>query len=127
MAPKVVPKVSPARGMAVDAWVSARCSGWPATAVRRLLRLARAAAPGATVSIRWSQPVIEKNAPVAFIKVAKAHVTFGFWRGAELADPEQALEGGARMKHLKIRSLDAIDERRLRVLVREAVALNVSK
>ena len=62
-----------------------------------------------------------------FIKAAKAHVTFGFWRGAELSDDGGVLEGGERMKHVKITSPDTLDEELLAALVREAAALNGSK
>jgi hypothetical protein len=95
--------------------------------IGKLLAIAKRAAPGATVSIKWGQPVFEQNGPFAFIKPAKAHVTFGFWRGAELSDAMGVLEGGDRMKHMKITSPDALDEPRLTVLVREAVKLNQTK
>ena len=122
-----VAKTSPLKGMNVDAWVKAKVSGWQAEMVERLLRLARAAAPEASVTIKWAQPVFEQNGPFAWIKPAKAHVTFGFWRGAELSDKRGALEGGDRMKHLKIAGPDALDEALLTAFVREAVALNVAK
>jgi hypothetical protein len=125
--PRATPKVSPMRGMTVDAWVKAKATGWQAAVVKRLLELARKAAPDATVAIKWGTPVVEQGGPLAFIKVAKAHVTFGFWRGAELADPDGVLEGGDRMKHVKIAGADGIDDRRLAGFVREAVRLNQAK
>jgi hypothetical protein len=121
------PSVSPLRGTAVEDWVRNKATGWQVQVVERLLSVARKAAPGATLSIKWAQPVLEKNGPVAFIKVAKAHVTFGFWRGAELEDPKGLLEGGAMMKHLKIASPEVVDETLIAQLVRQAVALNQSK
>jgi hypothetical protein len=121
---RATPKVSPMKGMAVDAWVKKKTSGWQRTVVERLLALAKRAAPAAAVTIKWAQPVLEQNGPLAFIKPAKAHVTFGFWRGAELTDDDGVLEGGDRMKHVKIGSLEALDERRLSALLRQAVALN---
>jgi hypothetical protein len=110
--------------MPVEQWVTAKTSGWQRDVVARLLAIAKRAAPGATVSIKWGQPVFELNGPFAFIKPAKAHVTFGFWRGAELQDPTGALEGGDRMKHVKINSPEALNEARLLAFVREAVTLN---
>ena len=62
--------------------------------------------------------------PSRSFKVAKQHVTFGFWRGADLTDTKGVLEGGDRMKHVKIRSEDAFDERTLSTLLRQAVSLN---
>jgi hypothetical protein len=124
MATRPTPKVSPLRGMPVEAWVKAKANGWQNEVVMRLLAMARKVAPRAAVSIKWGQPVIEENGPVAFIKVAKAHVTFGFWRGADLTDSKGVLEGGERMKHAKITSLGALDEKTLSVLLREALVLN---
>jgi hypothetical protein len=124
---RLTPKVSPLRGMPVDAWVDAKASGWQKAVISRLIRLVKRAAPGASVSIKWGQPVFEHHGPMAFIKPAKAHVTFGFWRGAELSDDAGVLEGGERMKHVKITSLDALDEELLAALVREAAALNGSR
>jgi hypothetical protein len=124
---RATPKVSPLRGMAVDEWVRTKTSAWQTTVVKRLLEIASAAAPDATLSIKWSQPVIEQGGPLAFIKVAKAHVTFGFWRGAELADPDAVLEGGDQMKHVKITGLDGVEESRLAAFVRAAVRLNQAK
>jgi hypothetical protein len=120
-----MPKVSPLRGMAVDAWIAKKTKGWQADAIHRLVELTQQAAPAATVSIKWGQPVFEHNGPMVFIKPAKAHVTYGFWRGAELGD--DALEGGAVMKHIKVTSVDAIDARRIQKLVRTAVKLNTDK
>jgi hypothetical protein len=124
MATRPTPKVSPLRGMPVDDWVMAKASGWRAEVVSDLIALARKTAPRATIAIKWGQPVIEENGPVAFIKVAGAHVTFGFWRGADLTDPKALLEGGERMKHVKLRSPEDFDEEVLSALLRQAVALN---
>ena len=99
--------------------------GWRADALRRIDALIRRAAPEATGLIKWAQPVYEQNGPLAFIKSNRNHLTFGFWRGTELSDPDDVLEGaGDRMKHVKIRSLDDIDEERFSAWVREAVVLN---
>jgi TfoX/Sxy family transcriptional regulator of competence genes len=124
---RVTRTVSPLRGMAVDEWVEKKAKGWQKQAIERLLAIGQKAAPKATVSIKWAQPVFELDGPVAFIKPAKAHVTFGFWRGAELTDRDGVLEGGTVMKHLKFASADAIDEKLVARLMREAAALNREK
>ncbi len=59
----------------------------------------------------------------AYILPYNAWVNLGFYQGVELADPEGLLEGtGAKMRHVKIRSLD--DARRLAVqaLIKGALA-----
>lgn len=43
------------------------------------------------------------EAAFAYVDVFKAHVNVGFFRGAELADPEGLLEGtGKTMRHVKL-------------------------
>jgi hypothetical protein len=117
-------KISPLRGMTVPAWIAAKAKGWQARTIKALIDAASKAAPAATWTIKWAQPVLESNGPVAFIKPAIAHVTFGFWRGAELDD--DALEGGDRMKHWKLEA-DAVDVARVTRLVKAAVKLNATK
>src|SRR5215470_5199776 len=51
------------------------------------------------------------DAAFAYVNVFKAHVNVGFFRGAEIADPDRLLEGtGKFMRHVKLslaRDLDA--------------------
>ncbi len=45
------------------------------------------------------------DAAFAYVNAFKAHVNVGFFRGAEIADPERLLEGtGKFMRHVKLRS-----------------------
>ena len=128
MAKKPTAKVSPSKGMTVDAWVKAKTKGWQGEMVNKLLKVARSAAPGAEIAIKWNQPVLVHNGPVAYIKPASAHVTFGFWRGGELDDPEGMLEGsGDRMKHIKLRGPHDARHPAVRGFVRHAASLNRAK
>jgi hypothetical protein len=122
-----IPSKSPLAGMSVDSYIASKLKGWQADAVRTLLRIVMGAAPDVEVGIKWAQPVFSILGPFAYIKPASSHVTFGFWRGAELPDPRGLLEGGARMKHLKLGSLADIDEPTITAFVRDAVALNRAK
>ena len=62
------------------------------------------------------------------MKGAKKHLTFGFWRGIELDDPQGKLEGsGEKMRHLKIKSLQELDTALITGYLRQAVALNAEK
>jgi hypothetical protein len=127
-AKRVTPKESPLKGMPVEQWLKEKTSGWQAEAVGRLVGLVQQAAPEATSSIKWGQPVFESNGPFAYIRPAKAHVTLGFWRGTEIADPEKLLSGdGDRMAHMKITSLDQIDPKALAAMIENAVRLNREK
>jgi hypothetical protein len=80
---------SKATDKTVDGYI-AGLEGWQAEIVSALRQLILDAAPDATESIKWSQPVYEDNGPFCHIKVFKNNVNFGFWRGAELPDPKRA-------------------------------------
>ena len=125
--PRAVAKVSPLKGMDVDAYV-AKLTPAQAEIVSKLRQIVKAAAPKAAESIKWAQPVYDENGPFAFIKPAKAHVTIGFWRGGELKDPKGLLTGdGDRMKHIRLTNVADIDAKMLTAFVKEAVKLNREK
>ena len=58
----------------------------------------------------------------AYILPHKRWVNLGFYQGAELADPESLLEGtGAKMRHVKVRSVDEARRPEVRALVKGAL------
>ena len=108
----------------VDEYVGS-LSGWQAEAVMSLRKLIRETAPDATESIKWAQPVYEVNGPMCYIKAFKNHVNFGFWRGADLSDPEGLLEtSGSKMAHIKLSAVKDIRKKPFQSLLRAAVKLN---
>jgi hypothetical protein len=63
------------------------------------------------------------DAAFGYVSVFKAHVNVGFFRGAELADPEQLLEGtGKLMRHVKLRTEADVDSAALLKLIETAYA-----
>jgi hypothetical protein len=113
--------------MSPDAWAE-RLDGWQADALKLIRALVARHAPKATLAIKWGQPVWDHNGPMAFAKPAKNHITFGFWRGAELADPDGHLEGaGNRMRHVKVTSVAHVKALPLASYVKQAVSLNDAK
>lgn len=121
---KTASKAAPRAGKSVEAYV-AGLEGWQAEAAQRLRDVVRSAAPSLAESIKWGQPVYEDNGPVCYFRSNTDHLTFGFWRGTELDDPELRLEGeGDRMKHVKIRSADEVSGEALAAWVRQGVDLN---
>ena len=124
---KATPKKKAVPARSVEAWLETKTSGWQGKTVKAVLALVKATAPESTVVIKWGQPVTESNGPMAYVRPATEHVTFGFWRGAELADPDGLLEGeGALMRHLKL-GKGPLDTKRLSAFVKQAVALNAKK
>ena len=58
----------------------------------------------------------------AYILPYKKWVNLGFYQGVELADPDGLLEGtGAKLRHVKVRSVDEAKRSAVRVLVVRAV------
>lgn len=126
-AKKVRTKVSELRGVSLETW-SKRLKGWHVDALRLIRAVVARHAPAATLSIKWGQPVWEHNGPFAWARPAKNHLSFGFWRGAEMKDPNGVLEGdGDRMRHVKITSADHAKTLPLEDFVKQAVKLNEKK
>ena len=73
----------------------------------------------------WKIPTFESNGPMCTLMVAKKHVTFGFLRGASLPDPGKLLEGtGKNLRHVKLRSLEDLQNPALTKLLVTATKLN---
>jgi hypothetical protein len=61
------------------------------------------------------------DAAFAYVNAFTAHVNVGFFRGAEIADPEGLLEGtGKFMRHVKLRPERAVDATALVTLIKTA-------
>jgi len=121
-------KVSATRGMTLAEWAKRRLDDDQAEMLDILSELVAREVLEATSAIKWSQPVWELNGPLAFFMPATEHVTFGFWRGAELDDPSGLLEGdGERMRHVKLRAVHEAHRPELADFVRQAAELNRRK
>jgi hypothetical protein len=63
------------------------------------------------------------DAAFAYVNAFTAHVNVGFFRGAEIADPQGLLEGTGRfMRHVKLRPRCDVDARALTKLIETAYA-----
>jgi len=61
------------------------------------------------------------DAAFAYVNAFKAHVNVGFFRGAEIADPEGLLEGtGKFMRHVKLRPARHVNATALMKLIETA-------
>ena len=71
----------------IDEYISALAEPL-ATTARRAREVIDANLDGATSAIKWAHPTwsVGKQ-PICYLKAASKHVTFGFWRGASIADP----------------------------------------
>ena len=85
----------------------------------------QAAAPEATESVKWGQPVYDANGPFAALKAYPRWITLTFWRGAALPDGAGILAGdGDRMRHARFGSVAEVRAAPVGDLVRAAVAMN---
>ncbi len=58
------------------------------------------------------------DAAFGYVNAFKAHVNVGFFRGAEIADPERLLEGSGKfMRHVKLRPESDVDATALTKLI----------
>jgi hypothetical protein len=111
----------------VDEYI-AGLEDWQAEVVVGVRKILLEAAPGASESINWAQPVYESHGPFAYIKAFKNNVNFGFWRGIDILDPDGILQGsGEKMRHVKLSGLDDIQEEKFKGFVQEATKLNEDK
>ena len=61
------------------------------------------------------------DAAFAYVNAFRAHVNVGFFRGAEIADPDRLLEGtGKFMRHVKLRPESDVDVTALSKLIQTA-------
>ena len=61
------------------------------------------------------------QAAFCYVNAFRSHVNVGFFRGAEIADPDGLLEGtGKRMRHVKLRPEEEIDAAALMKLIEAA-------
>ena len=104
-----------------DAWFAA-----PDHELRLLVRpwfeRMRALGPDVTETMADGHPVVcVGEAAFAYVDAFSAHAAVGFFRGAMLDDPAGLLEGaGKRMRHVKLRWGQAVDEAALGALIEAA-------
>ena len=126
-AAKKAPAAKGSSGKTIASYI-AGLGGWQAGVVKQLCALVEKAAPGSQGSIKWSQPVFEDHGPFCYVRAFASHVNFGFWRGADLPDPNGRLHGGGKkMTHIKLIGPQDVDEAAFAQLVIAAVALNRSE
>ena len=82
------------------------------------------ALPGLNEVVKWGHLVYEKDKMICSIMVHKKHVNLQIWRGAEIDDPENMLEGnGKSMRHVKIHSKEDIKMDYFKFLIEQAAKI----
>jgi hypothetical protein len=110
---------------------------WRADTLARVRKLIKDADPDATEDVKWRKPsnpagvpVWEHGGLICTGETYKDKVKLTFARGAALDDPtglfNSSLDGNTR-RAIDIREGETLDEAAFKTLIREAVALNLSR
>lgn len=100
---------------------------WRGETIARIRRLVLEAAPNIVEEWKWDTPVWSSNGNVLAVGSFQDHVKINFFRGALLDDPDHLFNAGLEAKATRAIDLsegDAIDEFKLKNLIRAAVDLN---
>ena len=74
--------------------------------------------------IKWNVPTYSINRNVCSIMVHKKHVNFQIFRGAHLKDAGELAGTGKDMRHLKITTVDDVQEISVKKYLRQAIELD---
>jgi len=109
------------RDPAIDAWMSAQASELGAIA-HRWFEVMRGCGDDVRELLHDGHPTAcVGDAAFGYVDAFTAHVNVGFFRGAEIADPEELLEGNGRfMRHVKLGPDRDVDAGALRRLIKAA-------
>lgn len=113
--PMAVPPVDPA----VDAWFDAR-PGQLGELARHWFDVLRGCGADVRELLHDGHPTAcVGDAGFAYVNVFGTHLNLGFFRGAELADPDALLQGSGRfMRHVKLGPAHPVDSAALQRLLR---------
>jgi len=109
------------RDPAVDVWMHEHAGELGAIA-RQWFEVMRACGDDVRELMHDGQPTAcVDDAAFAYVDAFRAHVNVGFFKGAEIADPDGLLEGAGKfMRHVKLGPDRDVDTTALRKLVQAA-------
>jgi hypothetical protein len=109
------------RDLAIEAWMQDH-SGELAAIARRWFEVMRDCGDDVRELLHDGHPTARVgDAAFAYVNAFRAHVNVGFFRGAEIADPERLLEGtGKFMRHVKLKPQSDVDATSLMTLIETA-------
>ncbi|MBT2211010.1 DUF1801 domain-containing protein [Actinomadura sp. NEAU-AAG7] len=114
-------------GNEIDAYIAGQLDPRYTGILGALRTLMAAHAPAAVEGLAYGSPAWRGAEVFAVVSQSKTHLTLAFERGAEFEDEHGLLEGvGRRTRHVKIKSLDDLDEHALRDYIEQAVRLDTT-
>ncbi len=111
--------------MTVDEFVQTSVLPEHRDIVEMVRQLVREIAPDAEEVMYRGVPAFKRKRVFAVISPTKKDVTLAFSRGAEFEDKYGLLKGAGNVsKHIKLKSLDAVNMEALRYYMKQAVELD---
>jgi uncharacterized protein YdeI (YjbR/CyaY-like superfamily) len=113
----------------VDAYIE-KAAPFARPILERVRKAFHAGCPDIEETIKWGCPAFELNGMVGGMAAFKKHASFGFWKAAEMKDPEGLFGGEAKASFMGVKVTDVRELPTQMVLVAyvgEAVALNREK
>jgi len=108
----------------VDEYIE-KLSPEKAVLAQEIRRIINASVSHLEECVRWECACYFFYGPVCYFSASRSGIHFGFFRGKELSDASHRLvTRNGQHPHIKIKSLEDIDEHYFADLVREAVLLN---
>jgi hypothetical protein len=105
-----------------DALVKELAPGFRAI-VGRLRAFVKQRAPELDERVKWGGLCWIGRGVVCYAHAVADRVDFGFFKGAQLKDPDKILEGSGKfLRHVKVRKLSDLRERELAGMLKQAVA-----
>ena len=109
----------------VDAFVQTKVPPeyWPVVA--RLRELVRETAPDAREVIAYGVPMYKRRKYMVLISPSKTGITFSFTYGTRFEDKYGLLRGEGKVaRHVKIKSLEKLNEEALRYYIKQALEID---
>jgi hypothetical protein len=109
------------RDPAIDAWLEGQAPELGAIARSWFQRMRECGRDVREVMHDGCPTACVRDAAFGYVAVYRAHANVGFFRGSELKDPANLLEGtGKRMRHVKVKPGLDLDSAALAALIRTA-------
>ncbi len=111
----------------IDAYIS-KSAEFAQPILNHLRQLVHRASPQIKETMKWSMPFFEYKGALCNMAAFKEHCSFGFWKGAMLADPDKILnvkEDNSMGQLGRVTSLDDLPADELLIqYIHEAILLN---
>lgn len=110
----------------IDAYIE-KSADFAQPILQKIRRLFQKAYPQIEETIKWGFPHFEHKGIVGNMAAFKKHVSFGFWKGQLMSDPEGLFKGVGEtcMNALKVKDVSELPADKILVAyIQEAVALN---